>query len=141
MPHAHLHSPTYAPPVIRAPSPASSLGTVYPPDATSPSDDEAEISQAAFENKWHEQLRLRREFVREWKGDGPGTLDEGPWTAKDGEKEGWGVEPLVAKDMGPRTPAEDQSASVSPLPAFLTHSVSSDTRTDTEIFALSSPSP
>lgn len=115
MPHAHLHSPTYAPPVIRAPSPASSLGTVYPPDATSPSDDEADISQAAFENKYHERLRLGREFVREWNGDGVQEVDEGPWANKDSEKEGWGVEPLIAKDMGPRTPAEDKSALISSL--------------------------
>ena len=115
MPHAHLHSPTYAPPVIRAASPASSLGTVYPPDTTSPSDDETEISQAAFENKWHEKLRLGREFVREWQGDSSGTAEEGTWTVKDREKAGWGVEPLIAKDMGPRTPAEDQRGSASSL--------------------------
>ncbi|KAF7980629.1 hypothetical protein HWV62_37426 [Athelia sp. TMB] len=108
MPHAHLHSPTYAPPVIRAASPASSLGTIYPPDTTSPSDDETEISQVAFENKWHEKLRLGREFVREWQGESSGPADEGTWAVKDREKAGWGVEPLIAKDMGARTPAEDQ---------------------------------
>lgn len=111
MPHVHLNlnSPTYAPPVLRAPSPASSLGTVYPLDATSLSDEETEISQVAFESKWEDKLRLGREFVREWKGEvDTKTNNEQRWGPRDRDREGWGVEPLIAKGEGGRTPAEDK---------------------------------
>jgi len=117
MPHPHIHSPTYAPPVLRAPSPASSLGTSYAPDATSLSDSEAVLSHAAFEKKWEDRLRLGREFAREWNGDdADDDSDEGEtmeWEAgraqRDREKEGWGRDPLFPRvDGGGRTPAEDK---------------------------------
>ncbi|KAJ7637608.1 hypothetical protein DFH06DRAFT_647355 [Mycena polygramma] len=52
------HNTEYADPVIREPSPASSVGTVYGPDETASSDEEQE--QAVFERKWWERLDLRR---------------------------------------------------------------------------------
>lgn len=52
------HHPEYAPPVLRAPSPASSVGTTYGPDQTSYSDSEHQISQVAFEKKWLAKLDL-----------------------------------------------------------------------------------
>ncbi|KAF7364886.1 hypothetical protein MVEN_00359100 [Mycena venus] len=51
-------NPEYADPVIREPSPASSVGTQYGPDRTSLSDDE--LDQFAFERKWEDRLDLRR---------------------------------------------------------------------------------
>ncbi|KIM81027.1 hypothetical protein PILCRDRAFT_821864 [Piloderma croceum F 1598] len=118
MPHPHVHSPAYAPPVLRAPSPASSLGTTYAPDATSFSDTEAELSQATFEKKWEDKLRLGREFAREWNGDlgeGEGEGDEdgyegwnGMRAVRDREREGWGREPLFNIGESQRTPAEDK---------------------------------
>jgi len=51
-------NPEYADPVIREPSPASSVGTVYGPDQTASSDDE--LDQLAFERKWEDRLDLRR---------------------------------------------------------------------------------
>ncbi|KAJ7256783.1 hypothetical protein B0H12DRAFT_1183024 [Mycena haematopus] len=51
-------NPEYADPVIREPSPASSVGTVYGPDQTSSSDDE--LDQWAFERKWVDKLFLRK---------------------------------------------------------------------------------
>jgi hypothetical protein len=127
MPHPHVHSPTYAPPVLRAPSPASSLGTTYAPDATSFSDTEAELSQAAFEKKWEDKLRLGREFAREWNGDLGEGEDEGDedgyegWNGmravRDREREGWGREPLLNIGEIQRTSAEDKC---NVLPSFLT---------------------
>ncbi|KAI6114063.1 hypothetical protein F5141DRAFT_1002280 [Pisolithus sp. B1] len=52
----HASDPAYAPPVIRPPSPASSVGTVYEPDQTSQSD--AELSKEEFEQKWLAKLYL-----------------------------------------------------------------------------------
>src|SRR5882762_2811126 len=115
MPHPHIHSPSYAPPVLRAPSPASSIGTSYAPDATSLSDTEAELSQAAFEQKWGGKLRLGREFAREWNredddqeddGDGDGRW-EGAITARDRQAKGWGRDPLFRLVEGGRTIEED----------------------------------
>jgi hypothetical protein len=126
MPHPHVHSPTYAPPVLRASSPASSLGTTYAPDATSFSDTEAELSQAAFEKKWEDKLRLGREFAREWNGDLGEGEDEGDedgyegWNGmravRDREREGWGREPLLNIGEIQRTSAEDKCNA---LPSFL----------------------
>ncbi|KAH7925583.1 hypothetical protein BV22DRAFT_1064640 [Leucogyrophana mollusca] len=48
--------PAYGSPVIRPPSPASSIGTAYPADDTSLSD--VELSQDAFDRKWTAKLRL-----------------------------------------------------------------------------------
>ncbi|KAH7906715.1 hypothetical protein BJ138DRAFT_1071351 [Hygrophoropsis aurantiaca] len=50
--------PAYGSPVIRPPSPASSVGTAYPDDDTSPSD--GELSQDAFNRKWASKLGLDR---------------------------------------------------------------------------------
>jgi hypothetical protein len=52
----HPGDPAYAPPLIRPPSPASSIGTVYGPDDTSLSD--VELDDAAFARKTAERLRL-----------------------------------------------------------------------------------
>lgn len=59
MPHTqqiHAGDPAYASPVIRPPSPASSLGTAYGPDDTSLSD--SGLSQDVFEQKWIANLGL-----------------------------------------------------------------------------------
>ncbi|KAG0703785.1 hypothetical protein DFH29DRAFT_915074 [Suillus ampliporus] len=59
MPHTqqiHAGDPAYASPVIRPPSPASSVGTAYGPDETSLSD--SGMCQDAFERKWIASLRL-----------------------------------------------------------------------------------
>ncbi|KAJ7160050.1 hypothetical protein C8R46DRAFT_361797 [Mycena filopes] len=53
-------NPEYADPVIREPSPASSVGSVYGPDQTASSDSESQIDQPAFERKWADRLDLRR---------------------------------------------------------------------------------
>ncbi|KAG1742339.1 uncharacterized protein EDB91DRAFT_1247730 [Suillus paluster] len=52
----HAGDPAYASPVIRPPSPASSVGTAYGPDETSLSD--SGLTQDAFERKWIAHLRL-----------------------------------------------------------------------------------
>lgn len=60
MPSTQHHHPNleYAPPVIRAPSPASTIGTVYGEDETSFSDSEGVLTQRAFEAKWLDRLGL-----------------------------------------------------------------------------------
>ncbi|KAK7048651.1 hypothetical protein R3P38DRAFT_2870666 [Favolaschia claudopus] len=55
---ARSTNPEYADALIREPSPASSVGTVYGPDQTTWSDDE--LNQAAFERKWEDRLDLKR---------------------------------------------------------------------------------
>jgi len=55
---ANQHHTEYAPPVLRAPSPASSIGTTYGEDQTSFSDCEDQLSQPAFERKWEERIGL-----------------------------------------------------------------------------------
>jgi hypothetical protein len=57
-PHPPHHITDYASPVLRAASPASSVGTLYEPDQTALSDTEPEMSQHAFELKWQERLGL-----------------------------------------------------------------------------------
>lgn len=57
MPPAQHHT-EYASPVLRAPSPASSVGTAYGPDQTAHSDTENQLPQAVFEKKWEERLGL-----------------------------------------------------------------------------------
>jgi len=52
--HVHPGDPGYAPPLIRPPSPASSIGTVYGADETS----DTELSQDAFEKTIEEKLKL-----------------------------------------------------------------------------------
>ena len=56
--HHHLHNmdPTYAPPVIHAPSPSTSLTTEYAPDATSLSDQE--LTDEEFSRKCEEMIGL-----------------------------------------------------------------------------------
>ena len=53
---ATQHHTEYASPVLRAPSPASSVGTAYGADETSLSD--SELSQTDFERKCKERLQL-----------------------------------------------------------------------------------
>jgi len=58
MPQPAQHASEYASPIVRSPSPASSVGTSYGPDQTSFSDSESEISPAAFEQKCQERIGL-----------------------------------------------------------------------------------
>jgi hypothetical protein len=58
MPQPAQHASEYASPIVRSPSPASSVGTTYGPDQTSFSDSESEISQLAFEQKCQERIGL-----------------------------------------------------------------------------------
>ncbi|KAG5651731.1 hypothetical protein H0H81_007669 [Sphagnurus paluster] len=55
---ANQHHTEYAPPVLRAPSPASSIGTVYGEDQTSFSDCEDQLDQADFEQKVEDNMGL-----------------------------------------------------------------------------------
>jgi len=57
--------PEYASPVVRAPSPASSVGSTFKPDLTSLSDSEDQLSQEAFERKWEERLQLGQPTMEE----------------------------------------------------------------------------
>lgn len=52
----HPGDPAYAPPLIRPPSPASSIGTVYGQDETTLSD--TELDETAFARKTADRLRL-----------------------------------------------------------------------------------
>lgn len=66
MPNApviHTGDTAYASPVIRAPSPASSVGTAYGPDESNQSDQE--LSPEAFEQKWSSKLRLDSPRIEE----------------------------------------------------------------------------
>ncbi|KAK2465400.1 hypothetical protein APHAL10511_002754 [Amanita phalloides] len=54
----NMHITEYAPPVLRAPSPASSVGTVYGEDQTSLSD--LELSDEALAKKYEELLDLHK---------------------------------------------------------------------------------
>ena len=66
MPNApliHTGDPAYASPVIRVPSPASSVGTAYGPDETTESD--SELSPDAFEQKWSSKLKLDSPRIEE----------------------------------------------------------------------------
>lgn len=54
----HAGQPQYAPPVLRAPSPSSSIGTAYGPDETSLED--RDLGQEAFERRCEDRLRLRQ---------------------------------------------------------------------------------
>ena len=55
---SNVHITEYAPPVLRAPSPASSVGTVYGEDQTSFSD--LELSDDALAKKYEDLLDLRK---------------------------------------------------------------------------------
>ena len=66
LPHPY-QNPEYAPPVLRVPSPTSSVGTTYGPDQTSFSD--TELSQPAFENKWLAKLNLNKPRKEEEEAD------------------------------------------------------------------------
>ncbi|KAF9483588.1 hypothetical protein BDN70DRAFT_911179 [Pholiota conissans] len=54
----HFHHSEYADPIMRVPSPTSSVGTTYPPDATSYSDSEFQLSDAAFAKKCEDAVAL-----------------------------------------------------------------------------------
>ena len=54
----NAHITEYAPPVLRAPSPASSVGTVYGEDQTSLSD--LELNDEALAKKYEDLLDLRK---------------------------------------------------------------------------------
>lgn len=59
MPVGHIHTgdPPYAPPLLRAASPSSSIGTDYGPDATSPV--EAQMSPDQFSIICEQRLFLK----------------------------------------------------------------------------------
>lgn len=59
----HAADPTYAPAVVRAPSPTDSFGTVYDEDATSLSD--AELDDEEFAHKCEERIRMQVEGTEE----------------------------------------------------------------------------
>ncbi|KAL0961399.1 hypothetical protein HGRIS_006350 [Hohenbuehelia grisea] len=63
------HQTDYAAPVLRAPSPASSVGSQYLADQTSFSDSEGQLSQAAFEQKWMDKLELDQPLDEELEAD------------------------------------------------------------------------
>lgn len=79
-----LHS-EYASPVVRVPSPASSLGTTYGRDQTSFSDSELNVGQQAFERKWENKIGLRDPRPEEAELD-QGPLLFRPIPGSDGEK-------------------------------------------------------
>ncbi|KAJ7069521.1 hypothetical protein C8F01DRAFT_1048234 [Mycena amicta] len=54
------NNPEYADPVVREPSPISSVGSIAGPDQTNSSDAEDQLDQWAFERKWADRLELRR---------------------------------------------------------------------------------
>ena len=56
VPYVHSGDPAYAPPLLRAPSPTSSIGTDYGPDE--PEEGENNISDSAFARKCQAKLRL-----------------------------------------------------------------------------------
>lgn len=62
-PLIHTGDPAYASPVIRAPSPASSVGTAYGPDESTQSD--SELSPEAFQKKWSAKLKLDSPRIEE----------------------------------------------------------------------------
>ena len=74
--HHHLHNmdPTYAPPVIRAPSPSTSLTTEYAPDATPLSD--LELTDEEFARKCEGMIGLE-----EFNAESPMILLPKPQTA------------------------------------------------------------
>lgn len=55
-PYIHSGDPAYAPPLLRAPSPSSSIGTDYGPDETTP--EEKQKSQSEFVKAIQDRLRL-----------------------------------------------------------------------------------
>ncbi|KDR83102.1 hypothetical protein GALMADRAFT_221072 [Galerina marginata CBS 339.88] len=65
----HTHHTEYADPVLRLPSPASSVGTAYGADQTSFSDSEAQLSQAAFERKIEDRMELNAPRDEELRAD------------------------------------------------------------------------
>lgn len=62
-PYIHSGDPAYAPPLLRAPSPSSSIGTDYGPDETSYED--AHKSQNQFVNDIQARLKLNEPRMEE----------------------------------------------------------------------------
>jgi hypothetical protein len=56
----HPGDPAYAPPLIRPPSPASSIGTAYGDDETSDIDDPAVINNVAFDQRVFDSLLIHQ---------------------------------------------------------------------------------
>jgi hypothetical protein len=65
----HTHHSEYADPVMRVPSPASSVGTSYGADQTAHSDSEAQLSPAAFARKCSERIGLHLPRTEEFRAD------------------------------------------------------------------------
>ena len=66
---AHNHHTEYADPVLRPPSPASSIGTSYGADQTSRSDREDQLPQPDFERKCDELIGLHLPRKEELQAD------------------------------------------------------------------------
>ncbi|KZT64282.1 hypothetical protein DAEQUDRAFT_634621, partial [Daedalea quercina L-15889] len=83
MPQAHqfFHAgqPQYAPPVLRAPSPSSSIGTEYGPDETSLED--RDLGQEVFERRCEDRLRLRQPRPEEMRANEDPLIRPRPKTA------------------------------------------------------------
>ena len=58
IPYIHTADPAYAPPVLRAPSPSSSIGTNYDSDKTT--EFESSMSDAEFARMCEDNLQLGR---------------------------------------------------------------------------------
>lgn len=65
----HTHHSEYADPVMRVPSPASSVGTSYGADQTSYSDSEFQLSKEAFARKCNERIGLHLPRKEEFQAD------------------------------------------------------------------------
>lgn len=65
--YIHSGDSAYAPPVLRAPSPSSSIGTDYGPDETTP--EEASMSNFALMHSINHRLRLNEPSAEELKAE------------------------------------------------------------------------
>lgn len=96
----HTHYTQYADPVVRHPSPASSVGTTYGADQTSLND--SELSQAAFERKQESEIALHLQRDEELKAAQDPLLTislAGGKPVRYGERK---LEPQEEKGMSPR---------------------------------------
>lgn len=71
------HVTDYDSPVLRPPSPASSIGTTYPQDQTSFSDSDI-LTEAEFQRKWENKIGLGHPTKEEDAAEEPVLLGEWP---------------------------------------------------------------
>ncbi|KAG6889567.1 hypothetical protein C0992_004736 [Termitomyces sp. T32_za158] len=122
---ANQHHTEYAPPVLRAPSPASSIGTVYGEDRTSYSDCEEQISQSLFEAKWEERLALHLPRLEEVLADQdpllprhlPNSVEERQLFEEVLERLHQTVHDLEDNELFERTLLRGSQAALEPLPS------------------------